>query len=155
MREDMFRLLVLRGKSGWRLKRKRRPKNEREAEAMPKREGMKKSVCHRRFFDEYLAPLRRFILKNDGRPWDSVYSEIRRNLRVSRAVHLHILEHLEHLVECDPVLEGGVYCTRRYGGLTPMTRSRMQVAYVDVQGILRAAPAERRRRHPRPPAHHA
>ena len=91
MRSDMTRLLVHRGKSGKRwAKRPPRRKSRRDYENMPKRTRMKHDYSEK-YFDEYLAPLKRFLQRRVGTPWDDVYSEIRQNLRVQTAVHLHVV----------------------------------------------------------------
>lgn len=48
--------------------------------------------------NEYLNPLEKFLEKNVGRPWNSIYSEIREQINANSAVQYHILQHLEHMV---------------------------------------------------------
>jgi hypothetical protein len=48
--------------------------------------------------NENLNPLQRFLEASLGRHWDDVYSDIRRNIDPRRAIGLHVLQHLEHMV---------------------------------------------------------
>lgn len=45
-------------------------------------------------FSENLPPLRRYLERQVGRPWDKVYSEIRAHVNANSAVQYHILQHL-------------------------------------------------------------
>lgn len=45
--------------------------------------------------DEYLAPLRRYLKKQVGRPWNEVYSEIRATVKPDSTVRYHIYQHME------------------------------------------------------------
>ena len=60
----------------------------------------------RRGQTDTLNPLRRFLLSRLGQPWDQVYSELRENLSPSSVIHLHIFQHLDHMVARDVVLDG-------------------------------------------------
>jgi hypothetical protein len=44
--------------------------------------------------NENLAPLRRFLRSNVGRPWDKVFAEICEHLNFDSAVQLHIWQHI-------------------------------------------------------------
>ncbi|MEM7606346.1 MAG: hypothetical protein AAF411_13395 [Myxococcota bacterium] len=151
MRKDITRLLVLRGKCGqrWahrppRIKGKRRTADE--LDRLPRRSGMRAGY-ERKYFDEYLAPLKRFLQKRVGRRWDAVYSEIRAHLRVSRAVHLHVLQHLEEMVVLRAWRENGqLVGVDSWGCVGPLRWSRWCAYYVDESGVLQAIPPGRRRR---------
>ena len=67
--------------------------------------------------NENLAPLRRYLERQVGRPWDKVYSEIRANLDARKATDLHILQHLEGYVEVNCIHEGDVILTMHAGML--------------------------------------
>ena len=41
-----------------------------------------------------------------GRPWDKVYSEIRKEVRLDTAVQYHVVQHLRDFVETDVVMDG-------------------------------------------------
>lgn len=100
MRRDMFKIIVERPRrfppGGW---TKGRPR--RNIEDGPSREGMRRpydSYHERKELNENLAPLRRFLLKQVGRPWNKVYSEICEHLRADSVVQNHVRLHLEDFV---------------------------------------------------------
>jgi hypothetical protein len=62
----------------------------------------------RKHFSDVLSPLRRYLRKNVGRPWDKVYSEIREHLDDRSIMGRHLFEHLSWEVEVHAVLDDGV-----------------------------------------------
>ena len=73
-------------------------------------------------FTDVLNPLRRYLRKNVGRPWNKVYSEIREHLDDRSIMGQHPFEHLSLEVDIHAVLDGGVvYAARRYAGRGPVT----------------------------------
>jgi hypothetical protein len=52
--------------------------------------------------NENLAPLRRYLERQIGRPWDKVYSDIAAHLRVDNAVRQHVRDHLRDFVAIKP-----------------------------------------------------
>jgi hypothetical protein len=54
-----------------------------------------------KLFSDVLGPLEGFLRSNLGRPWDKVFSELRKGLDVRKVTGLHIFEHLERMVETD------------------------------------------------------
>ena len=70
--------------------------------APPSREPDRKSL------NENLAPLKRYLDKQVGRPWNKVYSEIRANLDTRKATQLHILQHLRDYVQTHCWMEAGL-----------------------------------------------
>lgn len=95
MRPDMHHLLVERGHSGrvwstakgWRARARFRHADPEDGDGwLPPR--------HRPQFSENLAPLRRYLAAQVGRPWDLVHSEIRARIDAGSAVQYHILQHL-------------------------------------------------------------
>jgi len=109
MRSDMKKLLCEEPRRGGGNARKGR--DYRSYDDMPFREGM--SMRSRRLkgagkeFGEHLQPLKRYIEKQVGRPWDKVYSEIKESMGSGQTpVESHIFEHLEgyiaiKVVKCD------------------------------------------------------
>ena len=118
-------------------------------------EGIMRRHRRTKFFNEHLAPLRRFIDANVGRPWDKVYSEICRHVDRGNVVQKHILTHLFQYVTVHTVLIDGEPCRadgREYGD--PLRTSvRYHRWYVcPKSGLLRKSryvPPERHR--PEPP----
>src|SRR5215471_5739175 len=58
--------------------------------------------------NENLAPLRRYLHRQIGRPWNKVFSEIRKNLDTRSATGLHIMQHLYQFINVRTVLRDGV-----------------------------------------------
>jgi hypothetical protein len=80
------------------------------AEDAPRREGIKRPwlrTSSPKNLNENLAPLRRYLLSNVGRPWDKVFSEMSRHMRLDSAVQLHIWQHVQ-----DDVCFGAVRVRR-------------------------------------------
>jgi hypothetical protein len=125
MRADMGKVLVERPRPGSRegsrpgkgyCKRAQKELNSGDA---PTREGMKRRYGNStRFFNEHLAPLRRFLQSNVGRPWDKVYAEICEHVDRGNVVQKHILTHLFDYVVTNTILIDG----KAYDG-TPGHRS--------------------------------
>lgn len=90
----------------------RRPKGHRKRERLalagelPLREGYgQRWTSHGKWLNEHLSPLRRYLQSQVGRPWDKVYSEICRHIRLDSAVQSHVLDHLWDYVEIHTMLE--------------------------------------------------
>lgn len=114
MRPDMAKVIVERPRLGGGL---RRPKGLRKRERlalvdlMPAREGYRRRwTSGTKDLNEHLAPLRRFLQSQAGRPWNKVHSEISRHLRLDSAVQSHVLDHLRDYVETNARLVDGVVC---------------------------------------------
>lgn len=144
MRRDMSRKLVERPRSGAGRKRKGR---RRPADELPAREPMSMGRGSK-LFSENLAPLRRFLERRVGQPWDQVYSEIRARLVPRSTVHMHLLHHLDHMVEKHPVfLDGRPHLPRASRGrYWPLPVDHLYVC--PETGLLKRCQAPRRRRGP-------
>jgi hypothetical protein len=143
MRNDMAKVIVERP----RLRPFNSRKGRRQAlEDMPLQEGMSRSASWRgarKQLNENLAPLRRYLERQVGRPWNKVYSEIAANLRVDNTVQQHVRDHLRDFVAVKPRrISAGWRGTGRTLWYQPL--------YVDpVTGILRRTdrlPEEKQRR---------
>ena len=102
MREDMSRVIVERPRLGGGRARKGRAGR---LEDLPRHEGMRRPYMRSgdwKMLNENLAPLRRYLEQQVGRPWDKVYSEIARHLRVDNAVQQHVRDHLSDFVAMKP-----------------------------------------------------
>lgn len=148
MRPDMFHLLVERP-------RLRRPKRngshyprgslrarfERDLEDAPSKLGM--SFPHReKWLNENLAPLRRWLRSQAGRPWSKVHAEIRTVVDARSPTKLHILEHLAQYVLLHVELDGGRPFHLRWGRRTPIVEGwkGMPLWVHPRTGILRLPP---------------
>ncbi len=95
MREDMAKVIVTRPRVGGGWSRERKiPAPEEQ----PIRESMRARWTSRKHLNETLAPLRRYLRKQIGRPWNAVYAEICANLSVTSAVQQHVRDHLDDFV---------------------------------------------------------
>jgi hypothetical protein len=102
MREDMSRVIVERPRIIDSMGRKGR---SRSLDDLPRQEGMRRSQRERggyKMLNENLAPLRRFLERQVGRPWDKVYSEIAERLRIDNTVQQHVRDHLRDFVATRP-----------------------------------------------------
>jgi hypothetical protein len=158
MREDMSRVIVERPRLGGGHGRKGRAL---PLEDLPSKEGIRRP--HRRghnykSLNENLAPLRRYLERQVGRPWNKVYSEISRQLRTDNPVQQHVRDHLKDFVAIKPRrIPYPLY--RADGSIAQPDRLWHEPLYVDpIDGLLKRtdrlpeAKAERRaRRRPPPP----
>lgn len=101
MREDMFKVIVERPRSG----RSRATKSKIRYD---KCAGRSRVSGHRlvmeatgnvKHLNENLAPLKRYLCKQVGRRWDDVFSEICQHLDTGSTVKMHVREHLDDFVE--------------------------------------------------------
>src|SRR5262249_13920171 len=151
MRPDMSKIIVERPRRGSRLR------NHKSALALdPRRIGDDAYIdppaprrSGEKSLNENLAPLRRYLESNVGRPWSKVYAEIRATLDSRKATGLHILQHLRDFVAVDTWLDGRtvmVWGTRWLMPTEPVTG-----LYVHpVSGLLRRAPDREKTRSSRP-----
>jgi hypothetical protein len=131
MREDMAQVIVERP----RIKPYNNRKGRRRAlDNLPKHEGMRRGHAERgdtKRLNENLAPLRRYLEGQVGRPWDKVYAEIAAHLRVDSTVQQHVRGHLRDFVAVTP--------RRNLSSWRPSVRGGLwwQRLYVDpVTGLL-------------------
>jgi hypothetical protein len=73
-------------------------------DAWRKREGIRRPWLNgsQKRLNENLAPLRRFLQSNVGRPWNKVYSEVCERINRDSAVQYHVWQHLMMDVCTDP-----------------------------------------------------
>lgn len=86
-------------------------------------------------FDDKLGPAERWLARQEGRRWDSVYADIRARFDVRTTAGRHIV--FDHLLRW--VRTGPDHSFRFYGRF-----------FVDERGILRSEPRRRRREPPAP-----
>lgn len=93
------------------------------------RERLYERYANRRFFNENLAPLRRFLHKQVGRPWDKVHAEICERIDRGNVVQKHILTHLTDFVVTRVREEnGGLFDADRGGRWRlPLSESRREL----------------------------
>jgi hypothetical protein len=102
MREDMAKVIVERPRIRPFSSRKGR---RRDPDDLPFREGFRRGASlrgDRKQLNENLKPLRRYLERQVGRPWDKIYSEIAAHLRADSAVQQHVRDHLRDFVAVKP-----------------------------------------------------
>jgi hypothetical protein len=105
MRDDMDKVIVERPRTGWRVQGDGRIwRNSKEAGSHL---GMKRGYKHRKFLNENLAPLKRWLHKQVHRPWDKVYAELCSGIDRRSTVQAHIFEHIDQFVEREAVMRDG------------------------------------------------
>ena len=144
MRADMAKVIVERARVGGGIRYPRgRERGFRRVDVQdaPRREGIKRPwlrTSSPKWLNENLAPLRRYLLSNVGRPWDKVFSEISQHIRLDSAVQLHIWQHVQWEVCFDATRVGREYVNSRG------ERVRWQQFVVDARtGLLRENPVYR------------
>ena len=136
MRADMFKVIVERPRRGGSWSKEAR--GFWGSEDTPGRLGMRRGHRHRKTLNENLAPLRRFLVRRAGRPWDAVFSEICAVIDNRSTVKQHIHSHIEDFVAVQTrLIDGEVFAQRAYMPLEPL-RDLRQPLYVDpLTGLLK------------------
>jgi len=104
MREDMFKIIVERPRrgKGWATRSRRRLNRDGD---LPTKIGVNRHVAvtqvRLKSLSENLAPLKRYLAKQVGRPWDTVRSEITATLKRRDPVQQHVLLHVDGFVARD------------------------------------------------------
>ena len=77
------------------------------------------SIATRKDFSDLLGPLRRYLRKQVGRPWDKVWSEITQTLDSRSLTGQHIFDHIRWEVEQEAWIgdDGRLYHKRRWGAI--------------------------------------
>lgn len=83
MRDDMPQVITERARIGryrrYHEVRHQSSRRGRNLEDLPAHEGMRRPFSQRRIakqFSEHLSPLRRFLEKRVGQPWDTVHADL-------------------------------------------------------------------------------
>lgn len=158
MRPDMFKLIVERprlvhggGGNSDEPKGYHRRWARYGDEETPRFESNARSRRGGKWLNENLAPLRRFLHKQIGRPWNKVFSEICENISLDSAVQSHVRDHVEDFVAINVVMVDGRprRAPHDYRGF-PDPDGLRQELYVDPRtGLLRKThkrPVPHRRR---------
>lgn len=110
MRKDMSEIIIERPRYGHRDgdgKGRYRSKLRTDPDCFALKEPMWRRG-HTKSLNENLAPLRRFLLRRVGRPWDAVWSELREHLSPNSTVQKHVYDHVLQYVERNPVFIDGI-----------------------------------------------
>lgn len=123
MRKDMSKVIVERPRTG-RAAGDLRPGRTRavvddDGEPLRTRTPLKGDRERRsKRLNETLNPLKRYLGKQVGHPWDKVFSEIAENLKVTSTVQQHVRDHVEDFVAIRTRMKAGkvVTAASRWGG---------------------------------------
>jgi hypothetical protein len=130
MRQDMYKLIVERPRRGGGY-RSEIPAPD-DLEDSPRQEGLRKRHRSRKWLNENLRPLERFLASQVGRPWDKVYSELCAGIDRRNTVQQHIHQHLEDFVAIKVVeIDGELRASRRWRMHEPLSSSSSAKYYVD------------------------
>jgi hypothetical protein len=98
MRADMYKVIVERPRKGGGRALKSDGRIFRNSESAPPKLGMKQGYNSRKWLNENLSPLKRFLQSQIGRPWNKVYSELSQGIDRRNTVQEHIYAHIEQFV---------------------------------------------------------
>jgi hypothetical protein len=102
MRKDMAKIIVERPRKIDSVRRRGRGLPD---DVMPKAIGLRRHVKEAggfKMLNENLAPLRRYLERQVGRPWNKVFSEIAANLKATSTVQQHVRDHIKDFVQLHP-----------------------------------------------------
>lgn len=99
MRKDMAKIIVERERLGG--KNDRKGRKAKSWEDMPKIQSMKRAHKDRKSLNENLSPLKRYLESCVGKPWNIVFSDICKNLKVTSAIQKHVRDHVFDFVRLD------------------------------------------------------
>ena len=123
MREDMFKVIVERPRWGSR----HAGRSKLRYDKVPERKhatGRRMALENHgwtKCLNENLAPLKRYLHKQVGRPWDKVYSEISEHLDTGSTVKQHVRDHLTDfiLVKITVARDGSLMASNHWGKPAP------------------------------------
>jgi len=142
MRDDMHKVIVERPRRGAGWARDGRPL---PVEDQPSRDKFRRGSQRSKTLNENLAPLKRYLQKQVGRPWDKVYGEIRERISPSNTVQMHIHQHLFDYVERNVTFIDGVPHGSEGSRLVPLGTYRSPIVYVCPKtGLLRSVKRKKR-----------
>jgi hypothetical protein len=146
MREDMYKVIV------------ERPRRGKEGDAIaarlrkdldgPMRLGTRAGYGYRSL-NENLAPLRRYLHAQIGRPWNKVFGEICAGIDRRNTVQQHIHQHIRDFIAVDvDICEGRLVDLSAHWGFLRRDSGISQELYVDPRtGLIRPNKGYRSWRH--------
>ncbi len=150
MRKDMSKVIVERPRLGRAWASEKRPGRSRIVEdddGEPLRAGRGGRAPKRakplktKNLNENLAPLRRYLGKQVGRPWNKVFSEISENLKPTSTVQQHVRDHIDDFVAVSTRMRAGkVMVTGKWGGERPLEEDYRRYFVHPRTGLLKDNP---------------
>lgn len=138
MRGDMPKVIVERPRRGGSWRRKGRDLREDDLELTDASlKAHDRARSRTKSLNENLAPLKRFLAKQVGRPWNKVWAEICENLKPSNTVQQHVRDHIVDFVATKTSLkDGGVWVHDRWSR-GPLKDSHVKLFVDPKSGLLR------------------
>ena len=141
MRNDMFKVIVERPRWGHQARTYARDRLAGEDD-LPVKIGVKRHAAltdrKTKRLSEHLNPLKRYLGKQRGRPWDDVYSEISATLAPGHVVKEHVRQHIDDFVARKVALDPEGNWVDLAGRWGPSSAPWRQPYYVDPRdGILK------------------
>lgn len=135
MRKDMFKVIVERPRRGGGFSSERRTQIDEDSRT---HESLRWRHCSRKWLNENLRPLERYLEKQVGRPWDKVYSELSQGIDRRSTVQQHVHEHVGDFVAVTVVaIDGKPHATARWGDPRPLADRWAPRFYVEPRtGLL-------------------
>lgn len=150
MRKDMSKVIVERPRLGRAWASEKRPGRLRAVEdddGEPLRAGRgghtptRTKPLKTKNLNENLAPLRRYLGKQVGRPWNKVFSEISEHLKPTSTVQQHVRDHIEDFVASNTRMKAGkVVTTGKWGGERALEEDYRRYYVHPRTGLLRENP---------------
>ena len=137
MRDDMSKVIVERPRrGGLTTYASRRFRNDEERGG---KIGIKRGYTDRKWLNENLAPLKRWLASQANRPWNKVYSELCANIDRRNTVQEHIFTHIDQFVERETrLIDGKVYVVNRWPHkFIPIEEAGGELYVHPTTGILR------------------
>ncbi len=139
MRRDMPKVIVERPRSGAGKLRNRRPVRG-DDELLPSKIGVKRDARERggyKMLNENLNPLKRYLERQVGRPWNKVWSEICENLKPTNTVQQHVRDHIPDFVSINTSLKDGEIWVQHRWSAGPLKDSHVKLFVDPKSGLLR------------------
>lgn len=137
MRHDMYKVIIERPRTGAGYARSR--PDPADLEDSTRQEGIRKRHTSRKWLNENLRPLERYLASQVGRPWDKIYSEICAGIDRRNTAQQHIHQHLDDFVAVVVIeIDGRLHRPRGWRGPEPLDGPWGPRLYVDPgTGLLR------------------
>jgi hypothetical protein len=133
----MFKVIVERPRSGSRVRWSTGTRRLLASETMPAKVGMLRGHGKGKWSKDHLGPLRRFLFRRVGRPWDAVMSEICAVIDARSTVQQHVLLHVSNFVTIETTMVNGEVCGPGYPLLHTPVRDLPDPLYVHPEtGLL-------------------
>jgi hypothetical protein len=142
MRKDMSKVIVERPRGDhrgeWARPGRSRPLEDDEGAPLRTRAPVR-NPQKTKGLNENLAPLKRYLAQQVGRPWDKVFSEISEHLRPTSTVQQHVRDHIEDFVAVQTRMRDGKVVTLWRGGgkETPLDQEWRKLYVHPRTGLLR------------------